>query len=248
MIYAFRTNALIILLDPSAPQYLTVSVTSSRSLLASWLKPEMPNGPIDSFRVYVHTVDDTESKQKLSLPTPHVIADGSATSVNVTGLDKYTKYAVFVKAANEVHGRILEGGSSNTFVIRTAQDGIVILLNSLVRYLEISFIVSAPSAPLRVSAMAIDNTSLRIIWEAPAVANGIIEGYQIFYEENTKFAVNNLTKNVTTRSATELSALITNLIADTTYTVTVSAPYVTFLLPFVRGACFPDESIYNFVW
>ena len=55
------TNALIILLDPSAPQYLTVNVTSSRSLLASWLKPEMPNGPIDSFRVYVHTVKSNKS-------------------------------------------------------------------------------------------------------------------------------------------------------------------------------------------
>ena len=77
----------------------------------------------------------------------------------MTGLDKYTKYIVFVKAANEVHGRILEGGASNAFVIRTAQDGIVILLNSLMRYLEISLIVSAPSTPLRVSAMAVDDTS-----------------------------------------------------------------------------------------
>ena len=127
-----------------------------------------------------------------------------------------------MKAANEVHGRILEGGSSNAFVIRTAQDGIVILLNSLVRCPEVSLIVSAPSAPLRVSAMAIDNTSLKVIWEAPAVVNGIIEVYQIFYEESTKFAINKLTRNITTRSGTQLSVLITNLTPDTTYTVTVS--------------------------
>ena len=54
---------------------------------------------------------------------------------------------------------------------------------------------------------------------APAVANGTIEVYQIFYEGSTKFAI---TRNITTRSGTQLSVLITNLTPDTTYTVTVS--------------------------
>jgi protein tyrosine phosphatase len=183
---------------PSAPQNLTVTSTSSTSLFASWTEPEIFNGPIDVYNVYVQEKNDVENgiTGKLLPPWKRV----SITSTTIGELKKYTSYILVVKAANKNNNKELESPSSNTVVVQTLAD--------------------APSIPLNVVVVAIDDTRLQVTWDEPSAANGIIMYYQVLYVESSKFDVHNLTRNLTS-SGQQLSVDIMGLTAYTSYTVAV---------------------------
>jgi hypothetical protein len=194
---------------PSAPRNLTVVATSSTSLFASWTGPKNPNGPINVYNVYIQTESEVSEKRKRSLTQAKPAKNVSAknTSITITKLKKFSLYYVSVTASNKVASGYLESPKSITVSVRTEED--------------------APSAPRNVSVKPVDDTRLEVMWSLPTPANGNIKFYQVFYEESAKFSVHNLTRNVTT-SHSKRSAILTDLIAFTNYTVAVRAYTISF--------------------
>jgi hypothetical protein len=183
---------------PSAPRNLTVAATSSTSLFASWIEPTTKNGPIEVYNVYLFPV--VSKKSKRSAVQVEQVKTVSVNHVSIGELKKFTLYSVYVTAANRDTSGYIEGPKSNTAEVRTDED--------------------APSIPRNVSGFARDDASLHVIWLPPSPANGIVDFYQIFYEEGVKFSIHNLTGNVTTADSS-LSAVITQLSAFTNYTIAV---------------------------
>jgi hypothetical protein len=160
------------------------------------------NRPSNSIPHY--TVGYRKSNSNLFTFLPNVEADLEDITVHVTvmGLQPYTIYEVQVVFVNRLDQAVWKEN------------------------LDITTKMSAPSAPIQVSTLATTDTSLKVSWKAPVVANGIIYSYQIFYKKRT-FSMFDFTRNVTT-SGTSLSAIITNLTPNTTYTVTVRAFTVSY--------------------
>ena len=212
---------------PSAPRKPTVIVDSETTLVATWIKPKAPNGPIDSYNVYLHKI---EGEHKRSPSVSRVSTVGSVTSIRISGLEKHSIYTMTVSAVNiGTGGKRLEGQSSSIIEISRLENqsssivgtqGGKLFVVCLFRAVE-DFIVLAPLPPLNVIITTINETSLNVSWEPSASANGTLQFYEVLYDESTKFDINGLPRNVTVH-ASELSVVLTGLSRGINYSIAVS--------------------------
>ncbi|XP_026061901.1 receptor-type tyrosine-protein phosphatase F isoform X3 [Carassius auratus] len=194
---------------PSAPpQEVHLLSLSSTSIKVSWVAPPAASrhGAIVRYTVSYQAVngEDTERHE-----VPDIGAD--ATSYVLEGLEKWTEYQVWVRA----HTDVGPGPESTAVRVRTNED--------------------VPGAPPRkVEVEAVNSTAIRVTWKPPISGkqHGQIRGYQVIYSrlENGEPRSQPNILDVALPEAqwkmeesTEYEAVITGLLSETSYSVTVAA-------------------------
>ncbi|XP_060762519.1 receptor-type tyrosine-protein phosphatase F isoform X3 [Neoarius graeffei] len=194
---------------PSAPpQDIQVLSLSSTSIKVSWVPPPAASrhGAIVRYTVSYQAVNGEDTER-------HEVTDigADATSVVLEGLGKWTEYVVRVRA----HTDVGPGPESTPVRIRTNED--------------------VPGAPPRkLEVEAINSTAIRVTWKPPLSGkqHGQIRGYQVIYSrlENGEprghpnimdVALPEAQWNI--EDTTEYEAIISGLISETSYSVTVAA-------------------------
>ncbi|XP_078141856.1 protein tyrosine phosphatase receptor type Fa isoform X4 [Centroberyx gerrardi] len=185
---------------PSAPpQEVHLLSLSSTSVKVSWVAPPAGSRHGDIVRYSLAyqalTGEDMERHQVSGI-------GADASSYVLEDLEKWTEYAVWVRA----HTDVGPGPESPAARIRTKED--------------------VPGAPPRkVEADALNSTALRVSWKPPLSVkqHGQIRGYQLVYSrlENGEPHGQPVIVDVSLPEAQE--AIITGLLAETTYSVTVAA-------------------------
>ncbi|XP_073693738.1 LOW QUALITY PROTEIN: receptor-type tyrosine-protein phosphatase delta-like [Garra rufa] len=195
--------------QPSAPpQEVKCTSPSSTSILVSWKPPpvELQNGIMTKYTVqYAATEGDDTSLQQVSDIPPekyHYLLEN---------LEKWTEYRVTVSAHTEAG----EGPESLPQLIRTEED--------------------VPSGPPRkVEVEAVNSTSVKVLWRSPVPSrqHGQIRGYQVHYVRmvNGEPVGHPVIKDILIDDAqweyddsAEHELVLTDLHAETTYSVTVAA-------------------------
>nr|XP_046156355.1 receptor-type tyrosine-protein phosphatase F-like isoform X9 [Oncorhynchus gorbuscha] len=185
---------------PSAPpQEVHLLSLSSTSIKVSWVAPPAASRHGDIVRyslAYQAATGEDLERHKVS----GIRADVS--SYILEGLEKWTEYQVWVRA----HTDVGPGPESPTVRIRTKED--------------------VPGAPPRkVEADVLNSTALRVTWKPPLQVkqHGQIRGYQVVYSrlENGEPRGQPSIMDVSLPEAQE--AVITGLLPETTYSVTVAA-------------------------
>ncbi|XP_036409559.1 receptor-type tyrosine-protein phosphatase F isoform X4 [Megalops cyprinoides] len=185
---------------PSAPpQEVHLVSLSSTSIKVSWVAPPAASrhGAIVRYTVAYQAAGGEDSERH---EVTGIGAD--ATSHVLEGLEKWTEYQVWVRA----HTDVGPGPESPVARIRTNED--------------------VPGAPPRkVEAEAVNSTAIRVTWKPPLSVkqHGQIRGYQVIYSrlENGEPRGQPSIMDVALPEAQE--AVITGLLSETTYSVTVAA-------------------------
>ncbi|KAM3875974.1 protein tyrosine phosphatase receptor type Fa [Diretmus argenteus] len=185
---------------PSAPpQDVRLLSPSSTVIMVSWVAPPAGShhGNIVRYSLAYQALagEDTERHQVSGIGT-------NMTSYVLEDLEKWTEYMVWVRA----HTDVGPGPESPAARIRTKED--------------------VPGAPPRkVEADALNSTALRVTWKPPLSLkqHGQIRGYQLVYSrlENGEPHGQPVIMDVSLPEAQE--AIITGLLPETTYSVTVAA-------------------------
>uniref|UniRef100_A0A4W6ED40 Receptor-type tyrosine-protein phosphatase S n=1 Tax=Lates calcarifer TaxID=8187 RepID=A0A4W6ED40_LATCA len=186
--------------QPSGPpQEVKCHSPSSTSILVSWRPPpvELQNGIITQYTIqYAATEgEDTTTHQISSIPP-------ESSQYLLENLEKWTEYRVTVIAHTDVGA----GPESLPQLIRTEED--------------------VPSGPPRkVEVEAVNSSSIKVIWRSPMPTkqHGQIRGYQVHYVRmvNGEPTGQPVIKDILIDDAQEM--VITELQAETTYSVTVAA-------------------------
>uniref|UniRef100_A0A673CJT0 Receptor-type tyrosine-protein phosphatase F n=1 Tax=Sphaeramia orbicularis TaxID=375764 RepID=A0A673CJT0_9TELE len=190
---------------PSAPpQEVRLLSPTSTSIKVSWVAPptDRRHGELVRYSITYQAVTgpDTERHQVSGL-------GADVTSYTLEGLERWTEYVVRVRA----HTNVGPGPESPAARIRTQED--------------------VPGAPPRkVEADALNSTALRVTWKPPLSLkqHGQIRGYQVIYSrlENGEPHGQPVIMDVSYADAqvlTHSEAIITGLLPETTYSVTVAA-------------------------
>ncbi|KAI4808112.1 hypothetical protein KUCAC02_000181, partial [Chaenocephalus aceratus] len=173
--------------------------SSSTSILVSWRPPptELQNGIITQYTIQYAATERDET-------TVHEISDIPAESSQylLENLEKWTQYRVTVTAHTDVGA----GPESVPQLVRTEED--------------------VPSGPPRkVEVEAVNSSSIKVIWRSPMPTkqHGQIRGYQVHYVRmvNGEPTGQPVIKDILIDDAQEM--IITDLQAETTYSVTVGA-------------------------
>uniref|UniRef100_A0A8C9RRP1 Receptor-type tyrosine-protein phosphatase F n=1 Tax=Scleropages formosus TaxID=113540 RepID=A0A8C9RRP1_SCLFO len=190
---------------PSAPpQEVRLVSLSSTSIKVSWVAPpaDSRHGAIVQYTVAYQAPKGEDSERH---EVTGIKAD--ATSYVLEGLEKWTEYEVCVRA----HTDVGPGPESPVTRIRTNED--------------------VPGAPPRkVEAEAVNSTAIRVMWKAPLSGkqHGQIRGYQVIYSrlEDGEPRGQPSIMDVALPEAqwfAESEAIITGLLSETSYSVTVAA-------------------------
>uniref|UniRef100_A0AAQ5X4N2 Receptor-type tyrosine-protein phosphatase F n=1 Tax=Amphiprion ocellaris TaxID=80972 RepID=A0AAQ5X4N2_AMPOC len=190
------------------PQEVRLLSLSSTSIKVSWVAPptDSRSGEIVSYSLAYQAVTGEDLKR-------HQVSGIGAdvTSFVLEDLHKWTEYLVWVRAYTDIG----PGPESSAARIRTKED--------------------VPGAPPRkVEAEALNSTALRVTWKPPLPVkqHGQIRGYQLVYSrlENGEPHGQPLIMDValpdaqwTHEDSADYEAIITGLIPETTYSVTVAA-------------------------
>ncbi|KAM3857686.1 receptor-type tyrosine-protein phosphatase delta [Diretmus argenteus] len=195
--------------QPSGPpQDVKCYSPSSTNILVSWRPPptELQNGIITKYTVqYAATEgEDTAPRQVSDIPPED-------SQYLLENLDKWTEYRVTVTAHTDVGA----GPESSPQLTRTEED--------------------VPSGPPRkVEVEAVNSSSIKVIWRSPMPTkqHGQIRGYQVHYVRmvNGEPTGQPVIKDILIDDAqweyddsTEHEMIITELLAETTYSVAVAA-------------------------
>ncbi|XP_052454895.1 receptor-type tyrosine-protein phosphatase F isoform X2 [Carassius gibelio] len=185
---------------PSAPpQEVHLISLSSTSIKVSWAAPPAASrhGNIVRYSL-AYQAESGEDQQR------HEVKDipADVSSYVLEGLEKWTEYVVWVKA----HTDVGPGPESSSTRVRTKED-----------------VPGAP--PRRVEVDNVNSTALRVSWKPPLQQkqHGQIRGYQVVYSrlENGEPRGQPIILDVALPEAQE--AIITGLVPETTYSVTVAA-------------------------
>ncbi|KAG7488136.1 hypothetical protein MATL_G00032160 [Megalops atlanticus] len=194
---------------PSAPpQDVHLVSLSSTSIKVSWVAPPAASrhGAIVDYTVAYQAVngEDMERHEATGI-------GADASSYVLEGLEKWTEYQVWVRAYTNVG----PGPESPGALIRTSED--------------------VPGAPPRkVEADALNSTTIRVTWKAPLSVkqHGQIRGYQVIYsrlEGGEPHGQPNIMDVALPEAqwkaeeSTDYEAIISGLLPETTYSVTVAA-------------------------
>ena len=131
-----------------------------------------------------------------------------------------------------------------TVLVYTKIFSYVILVHAsiMVKYMIIlyhhMFILTAPSAPLNVTAFNTSSSSVRVTWDRPGTPRGIIRDYVISYYPTDVGAGSSM--STSTGNNSEVTDL-TELDIYTSYTITVAAVTITQGDPSTSVSVFTDE-------
>uniref|UniRef100_A0A8C7KQP0 Receptor-type tyrosine-protein phosphatase F n=1 Tax=Oncorhynchus kisutch TaxID=8019 RepID=A0A8C7KQP0_ONCKI len=185
---------------PSAPpQEVHLLSLSSTSIKVSWVAPPAASRHGDIVRyslAYQAATGEDLERHKVS----GIRADVS--SYILEGLEKWTEYQVWVRA----HTDVGPGPESPAVRIRTKED--------------------VPGAPPRkVEADVLNSTALRVTWKPPLQVkqHGQIRGYQVVYSRLENGEPRGQPSIMDVSLPEEQEAVITGLLPETTYSVTVAA-------------------------
>ncbi|XP_060773049.1 receptor-type tyrosine-protein phosphatase delta-like isoform X2 [Neoarius graeffei] len=195
--------------QPSAPpQEVKCFSSSSTSILVSWKPPpvELQNGIITKYTIqYAATEGEDTSLQEIKEILPE------KSQYCLENLEKWTEYRITVTAHTDVGA----GPESLPQLIRTEED--------------------VPSGPPRkVEVEAVNSSSVKVLWRSPVLNrhHGQIRGYQVHYVRmlNGEPVGHSAIKDILIDDAqweyddsTEYEMILTDLQAETTYSVTVAA-------------------------
>ncbi|KPP78949.1 phosphatidylinositol phosphatase PTPRQ-like [Scleropages formosus] len=211
---------------PSAVQSVSYQNISTTSILLSWEPPLNPNGLITHYTVYVLDLGSQEAFQRVMnktsiLLTVAVCFDSVAEfnklwKLNITPrLKKYTKYKVRV-AASTAAGESALSEEDDVFVVtqedvlnprgtlcktgcvdtveRSLMGQQMFLMHSSLCFLE------PDSPPVNLAVFNITASAATVTWSPPEKPNGIIQFYEIFYQNLTfSDVINTSTTSVTFR-------------------------------------------------
>ncbi|KAA8582453.1 hypothetical protein FQN60_006124, partial [Etheostoma spectabile] len=186
--------------QPSGPpQEVKCYSPSSTNILVSWRPPpmELQNGIITHYTIqYAVTEGEDSTAHQISSIPPE------SSQYLLENLEKWTEYHVTVTAHTDVGA----GPESLPQLIRTEED--------------------VPSGPPRkVEVEAVNSSSIKVIWRSPMPTkqHGQIRGYQVHYVRmvNGEPTGQPVIKDILIDDAQEM--IITELQAETTYSVTVGA-------------------------
>ncbi|XP_058493860.1 protein tyrosine phosphatase receptor type Fa isoform X5 [Solea solea] len=186
---------------PSAPpQDVRLLSLSSTSIKVSWVPPpkDSHHGEIVRYSLAYQAVTGEDMERHQVSGT----IGANVTSYVLDDLERWTEYLVWVRAYTDVG----PGPESPTARVRTKED--------------------VPGAPPRkVEADALNSTSIRVTWKPPLSVkqHGQIRGYQLVYSrlENGEAHGQPVIVDVALPDAQE--AMITGLLPETTYSLTVAA-------------------------
>ena len=110
---------------PGPPEYLQVFNTSHNYLKIQWRRPRSSfDGPMSGYRVRLETLRSPSGEGRLIYSSCH------SQGINITDLEEYTMYCVYVTTFNE-HGN---GNRSSCIVAVTGEKGIQIRSNNTCNY------------------------------------------------------------------------------------------------------------------
>uniref|UniRef100_A0AAV2KV42 Receptor-type tyrosine-protein phosphatase S n=1 Tax=Knipowitschia caucasica TaxID=637954 RepID=A0AAV2KV42_KNICA len=195
--------------QPSGPpQDIQCLSSTSTKILVSWRPPstDLQNGIITKYAVQYTAIDgeDTTMHQIDNIPP-------ETTQQLLENLEKWTEYRITVSA----HTDVGSGPQSLPLLVRTEED--------------------VPSGPPRkVEVEAVNSSSIKVIWRSPTPTkqHGQIRGYQVHYVRmvNGEPTGQPVIKDILIDDAqteyddsTEHEMIISELQAETTYSVTVAA-------------------------
>uniref|UniRef100_A0A3B3WHZ6 Uncharacterized protein n=1 Tax=Poecilia mexicana TaxID=48701 RepID=A0A3B3WHZ6_9TELE len=199
---------------PSSVLEVSYQNISSTSILVSWVPPLNPNGRITHYSVYGLNLRSSQAMKWVT----------NTTSILISDLDKYTGYKLRVAASTAVGESTLSEEDDvfvftledaiavkkkkkrkNIFLLKISRilSAWILCLSfylkgnfksSLGNMLPIFF--SEPdSPPENLSVVETSPSTASLTWSAPEKANGVIQYYEVFYENDSYFAVMNTTSN-----------------------------------------------------
>ena len=180
---------------------------TSTGFLLSWAspQPEDRNGIVRNYTIAISELNTGNMVQLVSQTTSQVF----------DSLHPYYNYSVQVAAVT-----VALGPFSSAFTITTLEDSKWMLysLNNVKLLVSFFCVFSVPSgSPQNLVVTAMSSRSLRLTWEPPFEENrnGIITGYTISITNEDGVAME--------ITATNTSAVVTNLRPFTTYTSSITA-------------------------
>ncbi|XP_062594902.1 receptor-type tyrosine-protein phosphatase F-like isoform X2 [Saccostrea cucullata] len=184
----------------AAPQAVSgMPYKDSRSIKVTWKPPpkDQQNGEIRGYKIFYVKYDPSQTDQDATSSSV-----GAENQEIVLGkLEIFTEYKIWVLAFTSVG----DGPSSPPIRVWTNED--------------------VPDEPTKVTAEAINSTAMFVDWRPPEGrgSNGIIRGYYVYYyETNDKDEMVGQELVHDTHDGNRNEAVITNLKADTQYSVQVA--------------------------
>ena len=160
------------------PENVSIKAVHISTITIRWDGPSRcrhVNGHIDEFRVqYSAEPNGTTHMAVVDVNfRKHILVFGA--NITLTGLSPYSNYSIQVAAVN-LGGYV--GVYSDPILAQTAEDGKLITKV----YLSIFLILSFSPAPGPVVITALPSFfNITITWKEPAVPNGIITHYEVYY-------------------------------------------------------------------
>ncbi|XP_061575564.1 protein sidekick-1-like isoform X2 [Cololabis saira] len=141
-----------------SPLNVTAEAVSSSRIMLSWtaLPQAQRNGVILGYKV-LYREKDSEGP-----PSVRAAEGEGNVSLLLRDLSKFTMYVLQVLA----YTRMGDGPPSNPVLLRTKED--------------------VPGPPVRMVFPEVRLTSVRVVWQPPALPNGILLGYQISYRLDSR--------------------------------------------------------------
>ncbi|KAM3838280.1 uncharacterized protein ACN63O_023158, partial [Diretmus argenteus] len=157
---------------------------NSTSILLSWSPPVNPNGRITHYTVY--GLNLKHESQALRSVTYN-------TSILLTDLDKYTRYRLRVAASTVIGESSLS--AEDDFFVFTSED-------------------EPESPPENLTVVQTSPSTVSLSWSPPEKANGVIQQYEVLYENRSYSAALNTSSNRVT---------LTDLMPFSYYNVSIRA-------------------------
>ncbi|XP_048762556.1 tyrosine-protein phosphatase Lar-like isoform X5 [Ostrea edulis] len=184
----------------AAPQAVSgMPFKDSRSVKVTWKPPpkDQQNGEIKGYKIFYVKYDPSQTDQDAT----SVSVDAENQELVLGKLEIFTEYKIWVLAFTSVG----DGPNSQPIRVWTNED--------------------VPDEPTKVSAEAINSTAMFVEWRPPEGrgSNGIIRGYYVYYyETNNRDEMVGQEMVYDTHDGNRNEAVITNLKADTQYSVQVA--------------------------
>ncbi|XP_078318089.1 receptor-type tyrosine-protein phosphatase delta-like isoform X3 [Crassostrea virginica] len=184
----------------AAPQAVSgMPFKDSRSIKVTWKPPpkDQQNGEIKGYKIFNVKYENSQTDQDAKSS----LVDAESQELVLGDLEIYTEYKIWVLAFTSVG----DGPSSQPIRVWTNED--------------------VPDEPVKVMAEPINSTAMFVEWRPPEGRgrNGIIRGYYVYYyETNSKDEMVGQELVHDTHDGNRNEAVITNLKADTQYSVQVA--------------------------
>uniref|UniRef100_A0A3B5N152 Protein tyrosine phosphatase receptor type Q n=1 Tax=Xiphophorus couchianus TaxID=32473 RepID=A0A3B5N152_9TELE len=172
---------------PSSVLEVSYQNISSTSILVNWIPPLNPNGRITHYSVYGLNLHSNQAMKWVTNTTTILISD----------LDKYTGYKLRVAASTAVgESTLSEDDDVFVFTLEDVPGFCVCHFNTKHFKSSLPIFFSEPdSPPENLSVVDMSPSTATLTWSAPEKANGVIQYYEVFYENDSYFAVMNTTSN-----------------------------------------------------